>query len=92
LGEGYSNVWLGVSIETMKNIWRWDELKKVPAKIRFVSIEPLLENFDVFPDLPDCVIIGGESGNKNGKYQYRPCRLEWIENIIYHCKEHSSFC
>jgi protein gp37 len=33
------------------------------------------------------VIIGGESGNENGKYKYRPCQLHWIENIILQCQE-----
>ncbi len=35
----------------------------------------------------DWVIIGGESGNENGKYRYRPCKLEWIEQLVTHCKE-----
>jgi protein gp37 len=37
----------------------------------------------------DWVIVGGESGNENGKYRYRPCRLEWIEDIIFQCKENN---
>lgn len=32
----------------------------------------------------DWVIIGGESGNENGKYRYRPCKIEWIEQLIEH--------
>lgn len=32
------------------------------------------------------VIVGGESGNENGKYRYRECKIEWIENIIDQCK------
>jgi protein gp37 len=74
-GNGYLNVWLGVSIESEKYLFRWEKLKKIPAKIKFVSIEPLLENFTKFPDNPDWVIIGGESGNNNGNYRYRPCNL-----------------
>lgn len=34
----------------------------------------------------DWVIVGGESGNEKGKYQYRPCELEWIERIVADCK------
>lgn len=34
----------------------------------------------------DWVIIGGESGNDNGKYKYRECKLEWIEQIVSDCK------
>lgn len=33
------------------------------------------------------IIIGGESGHEHGKYQYRPCKLEWIELLINHCNE-----
>jgi protein gp37 len=29
------------------------------------------------------VIIGGESGNENGKYRYRPCDVEWMEELAY---------
>lgn len=35
----------------------------------------------------DWVIVGGESGNDNGKYRYRSCDLEWIRNIIRNCKD-----
>lgn len=38
-------------------------------------------------ELLDWVIIGGESGNEKGMYQYRECKLEWIENIIEQCKK-----
>ena len=34
----------------------------------------------------DWVIVGGESGNENGKSKYRPCNLEWIEDIVSVCK------
>lgn len=34
----------------------------------------------------DWVIVGGESGNDNGKYKYRPCKLEWIERIVDDCQ------
>jgi protein gp37 len=35
----------------------------------------------------DWVIVGGESGNDNGKYKYRPCELAWLDNIVEDCKE-----
>lgn len=38
-------------------------------------------------DLIDWVIVGGESGNDNGFYKYRPCELEWFESIIAQCRE-----
>lgn len=33
------------------------------------------------------VIVGGESGNEIGKYRYRECKIEWIEDIVGQCKE-----
>lgn len=47
---------------------------------RVVSQHELLMNID-------WVIVGGESGNDTGKYRYRPCKLEWIEQMVAHCKE-----
>jgi protein gp37 len=43
------------------------------------------EYFHVLPAF-DWVIVGGESGNENGKYKYRPCELEWIESIVNQCQ------
>lgn len=45
-------------------------------------------DFHVLPAF-DWVIVGGESGNEVGKYRYRPCELEWIENIVKDCKRNS---
>ncbi|MBN8700334.1 MAG: DUF5131 family protein [Chitinophagales bacterium] len=86
-GEGWDHVWLGVSVENQLYMNRVEILAKVPAKIRFISFEPLIGKIDVTPYLPELedfhwCIIGGESGNEEGKYQYRECRLEWIEKII----------
>lgn len=41
-GNGWNNVWIGVSVESQDYINRIDTLSKIPAKIRFVSFEPLL--------------------------------------------------
>lgn len=98
--EGYSNVWLGVSIacEAEKHrLKTLQELKNNESRfLTFLSVEPLIgdinfldttENENYFKNL-DWVIIGGESGNADGKYRYRACELVWIENIIQHCKKH----
>jgi protein gp37 len=45
------------------------------------------ENRTKLIDLLDWVIVGGESGHDQGKYRYRPCELEWIENIVSDCKK-----
>jgi len=72
------NVWLGVSVEDMAyGLPRIDCLRQVDARIRFLSVEPLLEDLGDF-DLTGIhwVIVGGESGNKA-----RPMQAEWVENI-----------
>jgi protein gp37 len=83
-GTGYKNVWLGTSVGSQNSVHRIDQLCDVPARIRFVSFEPLhshiYEGF-VNPNI-DWIIIGGESGNENGKYKYRPCKIEWFDEII----------
>jgi protein gp37 len=57
------NVWLGVSVENRANLARIDLLRNTPAAVRFLSLEPLLEDLGTF-DLTgiDWVICGGESG------------------------------
>lgn len=72
------NVWLGVSVEDKTyGLPRIEFLKQVKAKIRFISVEPLLEDLGVM-DLSGVhwVIVGGESGKKA-----RPMHPEWVENV-----------
>lgn len=85
-GEGWDNVWLGTSIGSDKSLHRMRELLLVPTATRFISFEPLHgyidANFDIGEIIAfDWIIIGGESGNENGKYKYRPCELEWIYEL-----------
>ena len=78
------NVWLGVSVEDKKyGIQRIDNLRKVDAPIRFLSVEPLLEDIGQI-ELADIhwVIVGGESGP-----HARPMKPEWADNIRRQCKE-----
>lgn len=58
-----ANVWMGTSVENAKYYWRIDELRNVPAAVRFLSVEPLLGPVDDI-DLRGThwVIAGGESG------------------------------
>jgi protein gp37 len=82
-GDGWDNVWMGTSVGSQKAVKRIDHLESVKAKTKFISFEPLHERIERdFVGMIDWVIIGGESGNETGKYRYRPCELEWIENII----------
>ncbi len=90
-GHGYNNVWLGVSGENEElTFQRLTELLRVPAKVRFLSAEPLLEdicsprNLALIAQL-DWLIIGGESGNDTGKYRYRPMESDWAQNLINAC-------
>ena len=78
------NAWLGVSVEDRKyGLPRIDYLRTVDAVVRFLSVEPLLEDL-VEINLTDIhwVIVGGESGPKA-----RPMRQEWVETIQYQCEE-----
>lgn len=93
-GEGYPNVWLGVSVENQSMFnKRVSELAMVPARVRFLSIEPLIGQIDFYKS-PDWlhvwqkigwVIVGGESGNHTGKFRFRECSVEWMQNIVAQC-------
>lgn len=71
------NVWLGTSVENNAVVERIDDLRKVPAAIRFVSLEPLIGSVSD-ADLTDIhwAIVGGESGPKA-----RPMDPEWVDDI-----------
>ncbi len=77
------NVWLGVTVEMKKTKKRIDVLRKIDARIRFLSIEPLLEDVGEL-DLTNIhwVIVGGESGHKA-----RPMKPEWATAIQNQCDE-----
>jgi protein gp37 len=76
------NVWMGVSIETTKYLWRAEHLRKVPATVRFLSLEPL---FGPLSDLDlsgmHWVIVGGESGPRA-----RPMHIDWVRPILSACR------
>jgi len=81
------NAWLGVSVEDRKyGIPRIDQLRTVSATVRFLSIEPLLEDLGEM-NLTDIhwVIVGGESGPKA-----RPMKQEWVESIQVQCEEQAA--
>jgi protein gp37 len=80
------NVWLGTSVEDAEVASRIDDLRKVPAAIRFISFEPLIGSVGE-ADLShiDWAIVGGESGQSA-----RPIREEWIDEIYDLCEAHGS--
>lgn len=82
-GDGWDNVWLGTSVGSPKGVHRINWLEKVKAKTKFISFEPLHQELTAcFVANVDWIILGGESGNENGKYKYRPCEISWFERII----------
>ena len=83
-GDGYDNVCLGVSVGDKKHGFpRIDHLRDIPAKVRFLSIEPLLEDLgEINLDGIHWVIVGGESGEN-----FRPMCMEWALNIYKQCME-----
>lgn len=81
-----ANAWMGVSVEDQEyGVPRINHLRKVNARIRFLSVEPLLSDVGQL-DLTGIhwVIVGGESGSKA-----RPMKLEWVESIQQQCKDQS---
>ena len=76
-----SNIWMGVSVEDQKRVDRIHDLVRVPAAVRFLSVEPLLE---ALPELPldgiHWVIVGGESGRSP-----RALDPAWVRDIRDQC-------
>lgn len=85
------NVWLGVSVEDQQRAHeRIPALLNIPARIRFLSVEPMLERVDLLIDSQlelggdrriDWVIFGGESGSNA-----RQCRVDWIRDGVSQCR------
>ena len=76
------NVWMGVSVEDARVLHRVADLQSVQAKVRFLSLEPLIGPLESLPlDGIHWVIVGGESGP-----QARPMRKEWVRQILRQCR------
>jgi protein gp37 len=75
------HVWQGVSVENERFLYRIDDLRQVPAAVRFLSLEPLLGPLSRLPlDGIQWVIVGGESGPR-----HRPIDAAWIREIRDQC-------
>lgn len=89
-GEGYPNVWLGVSVECQAVLTRAFQLANVPAAVRFISAEPLLGPVYLpqgFGESIHWVIGGGESGP-----DARRCDPSWLRILRDDCaREHVPF-
>jgi len=80
--EWPENVWMGVSVESDAYRERIDALRRTRARVRFLSLEPLLgplERLDLMG--MDWVIVGGESGPGA-----RPMRPEWVHDLRGQCQ------
>ncbi|HYL89157.1 MAG TPA: phage Gp37/Gp68 family protein [Burkholderiales bacterium] len=76
------NVWMGVSVEDIRVADRIDLLRTVPAKVRFLSLEPLIGPLDALRlEGISWVIVGGESGPRA-----RPMKPEWVNSILRQCR------
>jgi protein gp37 len=82
----YPNVWLGVSVENRsQGLPRLDYLREIPAVVRFISFEPLLEDLgDVNLNGIHWAIICGEKGAIK---KVRSMDVQWARNLIAQCKE-----
>jgi len=77
-----ANVWMGVSVEDAKALSRVDDLRVVPAAVRFLSCEPLIGSLAGI-DLRNIqwVIVGGESGPHS-----RTMSIQWVREIFRECR------
>ena len=77
------HIWMGVTVEAVNYTYRIDDLRNCGAKVKFLSIEPLL---GPLPEINlsgiDWVIVGGESGPGA-----RPMEADWVRNIREQCVE-----
>jgi protein gp37 len=76
------HIWWGVSVEDRRHgLPRIDKIRKAPAAVRFLSIEPLLEDLgEIDLDGIHWVIVGGESGVGS-----RVIEESWVESIRVQC-------
>ena len=96
------NVWAGTSVESQKYAPRLDVLARVPAAVRFVSAEPLLEPLDLLPWLPDphhdrCLAWDVPGHSHGGVLDWviagcesgpkrRPFREDWVRSLRDQCQ------
>ena len=86
------NVWLGTTAEDQRRADdRIPHLLRIPAVVRFLSVEPMLGPVDLTAHLATggihWVIVGGESGHRA-----RPFHLDWADEIVGACRMHGVAC
>jgi protein gp37 len=85
-GDGWPHVWVGVTVETSEEIWRWRMLNITPAVTKFISYEPALGpllpwGYEV---KPNWIISGGESGPGS-----RPANPAWFRDLRNWCRSNN---
>lgn len=76
------NIWMGVSVEDARVVHRIDDLRAVPAAVRFLSLEPLIGSVGQLNlNAIHWAIVGGESGPRA-----RNMEIEWVESIFEQCR------
>ena len=86
-GNGWPHVWMGVTCGVSSSLPRLDILSKIPAKVRWVSAEPLLGPIDFSPYLDGSIqwiITGCEQASKEKR---RPMDIAWVRDIDQQCRE-----
>jgi len=79
--EWTKNIWMGVTVESQKYLSRVDNLRSVPAAIRFLSVEPMISSLKPLKlGGIDWVIVGGESGPGS-----RVMNKEWVQEVRDTC-------
>ena len=77
------NIWMGVSVEDARVKYRIDDLRKINAKTKFLSLEPLIGPLRKMNlKKIDWAIVGGESGRKP-----RPMDVDWVLDIQEQCEK-----
>ena len=77
------NIWMGVSVENQEHTFRIDHLRRTDAKVKFLSLEPLIGPiYNLNLELVNWVIVGGESGPKS-----RPLKESWVIDIRNKCQQ-----
>jgi protein gp37 len=78
------HIWVGATVENQDAAFRVDQLRQLPADVRFLSCEPLLGEVDLDLAGIHWVIAGGESGAS-----FRPMQPEWVQKIKFQCRQAS---
>jgi protein gp37 len=83
------HIWWGVSVENRKSgLPRIEHLRAADVAVRFLSVEPLLEDIgNLYLNGIQWVIVGGESG-----YGAREFDIQWARSIIRQCREQGAPC